>query len=136
VIIDLIGKGGRIRTVPIKAEVKAIIDRWAEAAGFSTGRVFRAINKGGRLDTDSKLTPQAVFLTVVSYAEQSGLPVRPHDLRRTFAKLTFKAGAPLEQIQISLGHASIQTTERYLGVRQDLQDAPCDRLKGLFSGLF
>jgi hypothetical protein len=34
----------------------------------------------------------------------------------------------LEQIQISLGHASIVTTERYLGVRQDLQDAPCDHL--------
>ena len=36
--------------------------------------------------------------------------------------------APLEQIQISLGHASIQTTERYLGVEQDLTDAPCDHL--------
>ena len=35
---------------------------------------------------------------------------------------------PLEQIQLSLGHASIQTIERYLGVRQDLHDAPCDRL--------
>ncbi len=36
--------------------------------------------------------------------------------------------APLEQIQISLGHASIQTTERYLGLKQNLHDAPCDRL--------
>ena len=36
--------------------------------------------------------------------------------------------AALEQIQLSLGQASIQTTERYLGVRQDLHDAPCDRL--------
>ena len=25
-------------------------------------------------------------------------------------------------------HASIQTAERYLGVRQNLHDAPCDRL--------
>src|SRR4051794_29042916 len=41
VIVDMVGKGGRIRTVPIKAEVKAILDRWAEVAGFSTGRVFR-----------------------------------------------------------------------------------------------
>ena len=37
-------------------------------------------------------------------------------------------GAALEQIQMSLGHASIQTTERYLGIEQDLTDAPCDHL--------
>jgi integrase len=53
---------------------------------------------------------------------------RAHDLRRTFAKLAFKGGAKLDQIQLSLGHASIQTTERYLGVQQDLTDAPCDYL--------
>ena len=28
----------------------------------------------------------------------------------------------------SLGHASIKTTEKYLGVEQNLHDAPCDRL--------
>ena len=54
--------------------------------------------------------------------------IAPHDLRRTFAKLAHKGRAALEQIQLSLGHASIQTTERYLGVRQDLTDAPCDHL--------
>jgi hypothetical protein len=26
------------------------------------------------------------------------------------------------------GHASLKTTERYLGIEQDLHDAPCDRL--------
>ena len=41
----------------------------------------------------------------------------PHDLRRTFAKLAHKGRAALEQIQLSLGHSSITTTERYLGVR-------------------
>jgi integrase len=57
-----------------------------------------------------------------------GLEVAAHDLRRTFAKLAHKGGAGIDQIQLSLGHASIQTTERYLGVTQDLTDAPCDRL--------
>ena len=41
-------------------------------------------------------------------------------------KLAFKGGTKLDQIQLSLGHAAIQTTERYLGVQQDLTDAPCD----------
>jgi hypothetical protein len=42
--------------------------------------------------------------------------------------LAHQGKAALEQIQLSLGHASIQTTERYLGIKQDLADAPCDRL--------
>jgi integrase len=66
---------------------------------------------------------------VVKYGAKIGVPkLAPHDLRRTFAKLAHKGQAALEQIQLSLGHASIQTTERYLGVSQDLTDAPCDHL--------
>lgn len=52
----------------------------------------------------------------------------PHDLRRTFAKLAHKGRAAPEQIQLSLDHASVTTTERYLGVRQNLTDASCDHL--------
>ena len=55
--------------------------------------------------------------------------VAPHDLRRTYAKLAHKGGARLDQIQLSLGHASLTTTERYLGVHQDLHDAPCDYIR-------
>jgi site-specific recombinase XerD len=51
-----------------------------------------------------------------------------HDLRRSFAKLAHTGGAKMEQIQLSLGHSSIKTTEKYLGVEQDLTDAPCDHL--------
>jgi site-specific recombinase XerD len=74
------------------------------------------------------LSTQAIADVVAAYAVPLGIDVAPHDCRRTFAKLALKGGARLEQIQLSLGHASIRTTERYLGVEQDLTDAPCDRL--------
>jgi integrase len=48
------------------------------------------------------------------------------DLRRTTAKLCRAAGGELEQIQLLLGHSSVQTTERYLGTMQDLAHAPND----------
>jgi hypothetical protein len=39
-----------------------------------------------------------------------------------------KGSGRLDQIQLTLGHASIRTTGKYLGITQDLQDAPCDHL--------
>src|ERR1700722_9427006 len=52
VIVDMRGKGGRVRTVPMPAWTKAAIDDWTMATGCSSGRVFRPINKGGRLCGD------------------------------------------------------------------------------------
>lgn len=47
----------------------------------------------------------------------------PRDLRRTCARLCDRSGGELEQIQFLLGHASVQTTERYLGYKQELRHA-------------
>jgi site-specific recombinase XerD len=124
VIVDLVGKGNRVRTVPMPAWAKAAVDEWTSTAGIAAGRIFRAIHKGGYI-SGVDITPQAVHDVVKVYA---GPSLAAHDLRRTFAKLAYKGGAGLDQIQLSLGHASIKTTERYLGVTQDLTDAPCDHL--------
>jgi integrase len=70
------------------------------------------------------MTDQAITDVVRAYTARVGTPVPAHDLRRTITKLAMKGGARLEQIQLSLGHASNGTTERYLGVEQDLTDAP------------
>lgn len=132
VLVDLVGKRGKVRSVPMPAWCKAALDAWALAAGLGespSGAVFRSVNKGGRID-GTGMTPQALRDVVSAYASALGLgELAPHDLRRTFAKLARNGGADLEQIQLSLGHASIQTTQRYLGTRQDLgAGAPADRL--------
>lgn len=128
VLIDLIGKGNKVRSVPMPAWAKAAIDKWTGEAGITSGHVFRSLNRHGQIISD-RMTPQAIRDVVVTYAGQRGFDgIAPHDLRRTFAKLAHKGGAGVEQIQLSLGHHSMQTTEVYLGVEQDLTDAPCDHL--------
>jgi integrase len=106
---------------------KVAIDRWAETAHLIDAHVFRPINKAGRISGDA-LTPQSIYHIVKHYGEQGGLDIAPHDLRRSFARLARTGHAELEQIQLSLGHGSVTTTELYLGVRQNLADAPCDHL--------
>jgi len=128
VLVDLIGKRDKIRSIPMPNWAKAAIDEWSAASGVADGFVFRAVNKGDRVVGDG-ITPQAIYNIIVGYAgELKKKGVAPHDLRRTFAKLAHKGGAAIDQIQLSLGHESIQTTEEYLGVEQDLTDAPCDHL--------
>ena len=59
VIADLVGKGGHIRTVPIPLWVKRSMDSWTESAQITTGRVFRSINKAGRIWGDG-MTPKEI----------------------------------------------------------------------------
>ena len=129
VFADMEGKGNRIRTVTVPAAVKARIDQWLEAAELSDGRIFRPINKGDVVAGDEIRDEKAVWRLVMRYAKASELgKLAPHDLRRTCAKLCRKAGGELEQIQLLLGHASILTTERYLGTEQALAHAVNDAI--------
>jgi integrase len=56
VIADLIGKGRRVRSVPMPSWAKAAADRWTNSAGIAEGRILRAINKADRLASDHVLS--------------------------------------------------------------------------------
>jgi len=130
VILDLQGKHNRTRTVPMASWVKALIDQYAQAANIAEGVLFHRMLKGAKvLDKGQGMSSQAVWDIVQEYAPVPNLA--PHDLRRTFAKLAAGKGAPLVQIQKTLGHASIQTTENYIGADQDLKKAPSDYIDDL-----
>lgn len=126
-VVDLIGKGGHIRTVPIPAWAKQGLDDWTTAAGITDGRVFRRVSRTGKVWGDG-ITQNVVWYVVKNCCEKAGLQrIAPHDLRRTCAKLCHSSGGELEQIQFLLGHASVQTTERYLGCKQNLGHPVNDR---------
>jgi integrase len=128
VIADMHGKGGRIRTVAIPMWVKQLTDAWTAEAGHSAGRLLRPVNKSGRVVGD-ELGDWAVWSVVEQSAKEIGIEhFGAHDLRRTCAKLCRKNGGDLEQIKFLLGHASIQTTERYLGSEQEIAVAVNDNL--------
>ena len=119
-VVDLIGKGGHIRTVPIPQWVKSALDQWIVAASVTEGRIFRAVARAGKV-WGKGISQNVVWYVVKGCCERAGLEhIAPHDLRRTCAKLCHTSGGELEQIQFLLGHASVQTTERYLGCKQNL----------------
>ena len=122
-IVDLVGKGGHVRTVPIPSWVKLAVDAWTKAAGITEGRVFRTINKAGRVWGDG-MSPKVLWDVVRAAARRASIEnLAPHELRRTCARLCHLAGGELEQIQFLLGHVSVQTTERYWGASRS-SDVP------------
>jgi len=128
-IVDLVGKHGRVRTAPMPTWVKVAIDAWTSPIGVVAGHVFRPVNRAGSI-TGERLGEKVVWQLLKPYAEAADVPgIAPHDCRRTCAKLCRAAGGELEQIQLLLGHASVQTTERYLGTKQDLVHAPNDAIR-------
>lgn len=127
-IVDLQGKAGHIRTVPVPDWVKAPLDRWTQAAGINSGKIFRRVTKAGTV-WGTGMTENVVWHVVREYTQVASIAtLAPHDLRRSCARLCHAVGGELDQIQFLLGHVSIQTTGRYLGCKQRMKAAVNDRL--------
>ena len=127
-VVDLVGKAGHMRTVPVPDWVKSELDEWLAAAAIVRGRLFLRVNKAGKAWGEG-LTEKAVWHIVKDAANRVGVAkLAPHDLRRTCARLCHASGGELEQIQFLLGHISVQTTERYLGCKQRIRSAVNDRI--------
>ncbi len=120
-LVDLMGKGNKTRTVPIPNWAVDALDNWLDKLIDVVG--FREIAIDGPIlhtmwygsNQMEPLSSTGVAMIVHRYSRGLNLDFTPHDLRRTLAQLMRKAGVPIEQIQYTLGHEGIRTTERYLG---------------------
>src|SRR5260370_4903826 len=92
VIVNLVGKGGRLRTLPMPSWCKELIDAWLRHSGVSEGKVFRRVLKGG-IRQEAGVTANVVWYAVKRCACQAGLAnLAPHDLRPTCARLCHDCG--------------------------------------------
>ncbi|KPL77576.1 tyrosine-type recombinase/integrase [Bellilinea caldifistulae] len=115
----VLSKGNKDRIVFIgQATINAILDylpdfnyRDKESPLFKT--------KNGKPFNGDRM--QKMFLRL---SKQSGIKVTPHMLRRSFATLSLKFGMDMVSLQMLMGHASIETTRRYIQLlSDDLQNA-------------
>jgi integrase len=124
--IGLRGKGGKIRNISLPNWVRLAIDDWLSETHILQGALFRSISRYGKLG-DQQMSEESVKLILSHYSVPCGhATFRPHDARRTCARLCRSGNAALEDVQELLGHSSIQTTERYLGKTEGFKRAITD----------
>jgi site-specific recombinase XerD len=96
-VVDLIGKGGHVRTVPIPQWVKAALAQWIVAARVTEGRIFRRFARAGKV-WGKGISQNVVWYVVKTCCERTGLEhIAPHDLRRNLCQAVpherWRAGA-------------------------------------------
>lgn len=108
-LVEVQGKGGKQRRVPVGRYARAALAQWrAETGGEGNSPVFPG--RGG-----GALSPRAVQLRLRTLARRQGLfkRVHPHLLRHSFASHILESSGDLRGVQELLGHADIATTQVY-----------------------
>jgi integrase len=81
-IVDLVGKAGHVRTIPVPGWVKCELEDWLRTAAIDRGKLFRRVNGVGKAWGDG-MTEKSVWHIVKESANALGLDkLAPHDLRR------------------------------------------------------
>jgi integrase/recombinase XerD len=120
----VLGKGRKDRNVPLTHAAAEAIEAYLVQArpriqgARRAGLLFLAL-RGGRMHDD------ALNAVIGAWAKNAGIEkhVTCHTLRHTAATHLLKGGADIRHIQKLLGHASLQTTERYTRVEvSDLKE--------------
>ena len=112
------GKGSKERQVPLGDGVRETLTAYLT---FGRPKLLAHKPPTSALFVTSHggpMTRQHFVLLVKTYARQAGIAKRisPHALRHSFATHLLSGGADLRAIQEMLGHASVQTTQRYTRV--------------------
>ncbi|MFQ5729368.1 MAG: tyrosine-type recombinase/integrase, partial [Waddliaceae bacterium] len=122
--VKVFGKGQKERLVPLGQCALAAIDHYLlyyrSQYDSEKEKALFVTKKGRPLDRIS------IWRMIKSHAKKAGITksISPHTLRHSFATHLLDNGAELRVIQEMLGHANINSTERYTHVsRAHIQKA-------------
>jgi site-specific recombinase XerD len=105
-------KRGNERYVPISDEATAALDEWLSIRPKETPYLIPS-------EVGNRICERTVQKTVKSLARDIQKHVTPHTLRHSIATHLYNRGVELRDIQEFLGHASIETTRRYVHVAKE-----------------
>lgn len=124
-LLQIRGKGGRERLVPLNASARAALARYLALGSAPEDDVAPMIHTRYLFPSrgdQGHLTRQRFAQDLKETALAAGLDperVSPHVLRHAFASHLVDRGADLRSVQSLLGHADISTTEIYTHVLEE-----------------
>ena len=112
VTLTVLGKGGKLRQVPVGDSARTALDAWLQLRGPIAAAGETAIFLGR---TGKRMTTRAVQARLADWSVKLGLPdhLHPHRLRHACASHFLQSSGDLRATQELLGHASIATTQVY-----------------------
>jgi integrase/recombinase XerD len=112
------GKGGKERQVPLGDAVRQTLQPYLDKGRPVLLRHKPSAEALFVTDHGGPMTRQCFYALVRGYARLAQITkhVSPHTLRHSFATHLLEGGADLRSIQEMLGHADVQTTQRYTRV--------------------
>ena len=132
-IIEVYGKGGKERRVPLHPEPIERIEAWLDTAAIrddANGPLFRAARSARGKGRDgfqrSPFTRRSVQFLIRRYVRRLGLDpaVTVHSLRVTALTTARERGSDIIDLQDFAGHADPRTTLAYIRSRDRLSKSP------------
>lgn len=113
--INILGKGGKIRSVPLIAEIKTIIENYIELCPFKNAEALFLNSKGNRLSSNTMQKLMRKLRNILKLSNN----VTMHSLRHSCATHLMEQSGDIRGIQELLGHKSISTTQIYANVAKE-----------------